>query len=237
MEFRLGDAEVRRHVSFVGENYALYDNLSVQENLLFFSTFYNIDRRNAMEKISLLLREFNADEFAKKKVGELSRGTKQKISICRALLNDPKLLLLDEPTAFLDANAAEALRSALDTLAAEGTTIIYATQRLDEINRLGDRIALLNRGRLASFGGVSDVLKLIKGAAVEISVLQTPNRKQIERISKNIGAEFRGRTIIVKIASAEDISTAVLEVLNSGCKVSAVSYLNPTIGKLFGEER
>ena len=230
------DAKDRSRVSFVGENYSLYDNLSVRENLLFFSTFYNMERKDALEKISELLEKFNAKEFEWRKVGGLSRGTKQKVAVCRALMNDPKLLLLDEPTAFLDANAAETLRVTLGEMSGSGTAIIYATQRLDEINRLGNKIALLNHGRLASFGTVAEVLKKINGTAVEISVLHEISRLQSEKISKKLDAEFRERTIIVKVDDAEKISDAVAAVLGSGCKITAVSYLNSTIGKVFGEK-
>ncbi len=112
-------------LSFVGENYALYDNLTVYDNLIFFSTLYGLPKVEALPMIKELLNYLDASEYLNRKVGMLSRGTKQKIAICRALMNKPKILLLDEPTAFLDARAAEKVH---DIIESEKITIIYATQ-------------------------------------------------------------------------------------------------------------
>ena len=76
-------------IGYVGENYSLYDNLSVAANLLFFSKLFGMEKGYAIEKIKELLKMLGADEFLNRKVSELSRGTKQKIAICRALLPEP----------------------------------------------------------------------------------------------------------------------------------------------------
>lgn len=134
------DFGVRKEVSFLGENYSLYDNLTAKENLVFFAKLYGLEEKYAAARINELMEKFDAYPYLNRKVGELSRGTKQKVAVCRALLNDPKVFLLDEPTAFLDAKAAELLHKELRRLEKEGRTILYATQRLDEVYRLGSKI-------------------------------------------------------------------------------------------------
>ena len=209
-------------IGYVGENYALYDNLTVKSNLLFFSSLYKLDPNISNDRIEALLKEFNAIEFLNTKVGNLSRGTKQKIAICRALLFEPRVLILDEPTAFLDPNSAEILRRKLIELK-KNTTIIYATQRLDELTRLNGKILLLNKGRKVAFGNLEEILHILNGIEVEIVVARNLSKEEIRALSDFYVYNNR---IVIKLKRLADLPRIVKEISNLNLPILTINYIN-----------
>ncbi len=217
--------EARRKISYVGENYSLYDNLSVKSNLEFFAKLYSIDKEEAAKRAQALLKKFDASEYFNRKVGELSRGTKQKIAICRALITDPELLVLDEPTAFLDPNSAELLRQEMLNKIDEGKTLIYATQRLDELSRLGSHVLLLSKGRIAAEGSFEEVTKAIKGISIEVILLNPPTSSQ-KGMLRRMGAAARGNRLVFKVKQLSDMPKITKELVGIGLEVLTINYLN-----------
>ena len=108
--------KLKEKLSLLTDNYALYDYLSVASNLKFFGRLYGLKDEETMRRAAEMLKRLDAAEYLDKKVYMLSRGTKQKIAFCRAVLNEPQILLLDEPTAFLDAHSAEMVRRSISAL-------------------------------------------------------------------------------------------------------------------------
>jgi len=209
-------------LSFVSENYALYDNLTVRENLLFFGTLYGLEKSDVLEASNEMLGRLDAREYLDRKVGELSRGTKQKIAICRALISKPRILLLDEPTAFLDPYAAEEVRRLIKESKA---SILYATQRLDELNRLEGKIMLMNKGRSIGYGTLEEILSMVKDVEIEVTLL---NDKKI-RLSY-WKARQEGKRIVATLKSAREIPKLVKNIVANGGEVVSVSYLKESLG-------
>jgi ABC-type multidrug transport system ATPase subunit len=217
-------------LSFVGENYALYDNLTVYDNLIFFSTLYGFKKVEAIPMIKELLDYFDASEYLNRKVGMLSRGTKQKIAICRALMNKPKVLLLDEPTAFLDARAAEKVH---DIIESGNMTIIYATQRLDELYRINGNIMLLNNGKITAQGNLKSILSKLKDIEVEAYLAEPLNAKALSRL-QIWNVKQRELKLYAKMDAVSEIPDFVKDLVKEGAKVLSISYVRETIGKEFG---
>ncbi|MGC9099557.1 MAG: ABC transporter ATP-binding protein [Candidatus Micrarchaeia archaeon] len=209
-------------LSFVSENYALYDNLTVRENLLFFGTLYGLKKREVLEASDEMLERLDAREYLDRKVGELSRGTKQKIAICRALISKPRILLLDEPTAFLDPYAAEEVRGLIKESKA---SILYATQRLDELNRFEGKIMLMNKGRSIGYGTLEEILSMIKDVEIEVTLLNS------RKIRLSYGkARQEGKRIVATLKSAREIPKLVKDIVANGGEVVSVSYLKESLG-------
>jgi ABC-2 type transport system ATP-binding protein len=135
--------EIRKIVGLLPENVGLYENLSAYRNLDFFGKLYEVPDQKRQENIERLLRLLGIWERREDVVGTFSKGTKQKIAISRALIHDPKVLFLDEPTANLDPEAAKTVRDFILELKKEKRTIFLNTHNLDEAERLCDRIAIL----------------------------------------------------------------------------------------------
>ncbi len=140
--------EVRARVGVLTETPGLYDKLSARANLDFFGRLYGLEAADRAERIERYLRLFALWDRRDDSAGTFSKGMKQKLAIARALLHDPAVVFLDEPTAALDPEAAFVVREAIEELRRAGRTIVLATHNLDEADRLCDRIAFVRGGLL-----------------------------------------------------------------------------------------
>jgi len=141
--------EIRKIVGLLPENVGLYENLSAYKNLDFYGKLYEVPAQKRQENIERLLRLLGIWERREDVVGTFSKGTKQKIAIARALIHEPQVLFLDEPTANLDPEAAKTVRDFVLELKKEKRTIFLNTHNLDEAERLCDRIAILKTKLIA----------------------------------------------------------------------------------------
>jgi ABC-2 type transport system ATP-binding protein len=134
--------EIRRRISVMPESPGLYLRLTVNENLEFFAGLFGL--RNPAGRIHDALTAVNLAERAADLCGSLSKGLRQRVGLARALLNDPEIMFLDEPTSGLDPVAAREVHDLITALREKGVTIFLTTHRLDEAQRLCDRVAILN---------------------------------------------------------------------------------------------
>ena len=134
--------EIRRRISIMPESPGLYLRLSVTENLECFADLY--EAPDARDRIGRALRAVDLADRADDACGALSKGLRQRVALARALLSDPEVLFLDEPTSGLDPGAARDVHELIDELRRRGVTIFLTTHRLDEAERLCDRVAILN---------------------------------------------------------------------------------------------
>jgi len=135
--------KIRKMVGFLPENVGLYDSLSAYRNLDFYGQLYEVPEPKRKENIERLLKLLGIWERRDDSAGTFSKGMKQKLAIARALIHDPQLLFLDEPTANLDPEASKTVRDFVIELKKEKRTIFINTHNLDEAERLCDRIAIL----------------------------------------------------------------------------------------------
>jgi ABC-2 type transport system ATP-binding protein len=155
------EREVRERVGRVSVDAAFYKKLSARENLLYTAFLYGFKKADAERKALEILKRLGQDASRfDDPLEEMSRGMQQKVSIARALLVNPPLLLLDEPTTGLDPKSKQEVQRFIEDLRRrEGTTIVLTTHDMDEAERLCDRIGILTRGRLMA-EGTAEELKL-----------------------------------------------------------------------------
>ena len=151
--YRLGEDNeaIRQAVGILTETPGLYDRLSAWDNLLFFAEMYDLPAERASSQVERYLRLLDLWERRDDKVGGFSKGMRQKLAIARALLHEPKVIFLDEPTAGLDPEAARVVRDFIKDLRAEGRTIFLTTHNLPEADELCDPIGVF-RARLLHLG-------------------------------------------------------------------------------------
>ena len=133
---------IRRSVGILTETPGLYDRLSAWENLLFFARLYEVGEKLAASQVERYLRQLELWDRKGDKVGSFSKGMRQKLAIARALLHEPPVVFLDEPTAGLDPEAARMVRDYVKTLRSEGRTIFLTTHNLEEADELCDQIGV-----------------------------------------------------------------------------------------------
>jgi ABC-2 type transport system ATP-binding protein len=166
--------EIRRRISIMTESPGLYLRLTVKENLECFAGLYELPDVGA--RIDRVLRTVNLADRANDPCGALSKGLRQRVGLARALLNDPQVLFLDEPTSGLDPVAAREVYELIDGLRKRGVTIFLTTHRLEEAERLCDRVAIINT-TLRTIGRPSELRDRLfqKALAVRtLSPLQEP---------------------------------------------------------------
>ncbi len=150
--------QILSRVNFSSAYTALPANLSVYENLYIFAKLYGV--KNPKARIDDLATLLDISEILPRLVGLLSSGQKTRLNLCKALLNEPELLLLDEPTASLDPEIAERVREILLALRKErGITILYTSHNMDEVQRICDRVAFLSRGKIVVEGTPKQILE------------------------------------------------------------------------------
>jgi len=137
---------VRRLVGFVAHQPYLYDELTAEENLLFFGKMYAV--KDARERAAQLLQRVGLEKRARERVGVLSRGQAQRLSLARALLHAPRVLLLDEPDAGLDEQGYELVEAVLAEHSAGGGAVLFTTHQLERALKLADSLVMLGKGRI-----------------------------------------------------------------------------------------
>ncbi len=149
---------ILERVNFSSTYVSLPGNLTVWENLNVFARLYGV--RRPAERIGELLRLFEVPDLRRKVTGSLSSGQLTRLNLCKAFLNDPEVLFLDEPTASLDPDFADKVRGTLRTIQRErGVTMLYTSHNMPEVERMCDRVAFLSHGRLVAEGTPREVLE------------------------------------------------------------------------------
>ncbi len=143
-EVRDAQSDFKEKINYISHNLFLYDQLTPLENLLFFRDLYNLDISE--EKILELLKKVDLFKFRNKPVSTFSRGMKQRLTIVRAILNNPEVILLDEPFTGLDIRASEILSKMLLELKNKSRSVLMITHNLIQAKKLSDRILGLNKG-------------------------------------------------------------------------------------------
>jgi ABC-2 type transport system ATP-binding protein len=159
-------SEVRKMVGVLTEHHGLYGRMNAEEYLNFFGELYGYSRAHVLNKINPLLEQLGMDQFRKKRLGEYSKGMRQKLALVRALIHEPPVLLLDEPTSAMDPESAKIVRSAIKSLSNKERTIILCTHNLAEAEELCDQIAIIQEGRIILNKSMQEVKNSLVGSPV-----------------------------------------------------------------------
>ena len=144
-------------MKFISPYVELPKKLTVEENLKVYARLYGV--KNLKEKIDNLIEKLNLIEFKSRKTGELSSGQKNRVSLAKALINDPEILLLDEPTASLDPDVGDYIRSFIEDFASnKGSTILLASHNMNEVERLCHEVMMMKNGKIIDRGTSSDLI-------------------------------------------------------------------------------
>ncbi|MCU0702481.1 MAG: ATP-binding cassette domain-containing protein [Fimbriiglobus sp.] len=150
-------AEVRRHIGFLSANTGVYDRMTAWEMVEYYGQLAGLSGPKLTDRIRQLFESFQMTEFRHVVGGRLSTGMKQKVSIARALVHDPPVLIFDEPTAGLDVLVQRAVLQNIARLREEGKTILFSTHYFAEVQKLCDRVAIIAKGRLMAQGTLAEL--------------------------------------------------------------------------------
>ena len=150
-------AEVRRRIGFVSNNTAIYDRMTAWEMVEYFGRLHGMSRSKLRERLTTLFSQLRMDEFRDVPGAKMSTGMKQKVSIARAMVHDPPVLVFDEATLGLDVLVARNLLAVIRDLRDAGKCLIFSTHIMSEVERLCDRIAIMHRGKILDTGTLGEL--------------------------------------------------------------------------------
>ena len=168
---------VRQRIGYMTQKFSLYEDLSVAENLDFVARIQGLDRRHAKQRIEALAERYSLGELLKQRAGTLSGGQRQRLALAAAILHEPELVFLDEPTSAVDPESRRDFWEALFDLVAGDMTVLVSTHFMDEAERCHE-LAILDRGRLKAAGTPAD---LIASVPANVLLLETPAPRDARR--------------------------------------------------------
>ena len=150
--------KILEKMNFISPYVELPKKLTVEENLKVYGKMYGA--KNLKDKISDLMKQLNLSEFKTRKTGEISSGQKNRVSLAKALINDPEILLLDEPTASLDPDVGDYIRTYIESYASKKrATILLASHNMNEVERLCNEVMMMKNGEIIDKGTCNDLIK------------------------------------------------------------------------------
>lgn len=158
--------EVRRRIGLLTEHHGLYTRMRSMEYLGFFGQAYGMTSAQIERRSSHLLEKYGLSQDADRRLGEFSKGMRQKLVLVRALLHDPAVVLLDEPTSAMDPESALLVRESIAAMRSSRRAIIVCTHNLHEAESLADRIAIISKGRIVQHGTLKDLRRTLLGDPV-----------------------------------------------------------------------
>jgi ABC-2 type transport system ATP-binding protein len=242
-EARIGDYDVgkkedqvriRKMIGLLPENAGLYDSLSAWENLDFYARLYRVPEAQRKENIERFLKMLDLWNKRELTVGTFSKGMKQKLAIARALMHDPQVLFLDEPTANLDPEASKIVRDFILELKKEKKTIFLNTHNLDEAQRICDRIAILNT-KLMAIGAPEALLESFRTRRTRFK-LESVNDNIVAAVTR-LGFEkvlIEDTNLVIDVKDPEKENPGIVEsVIKAGGHVQFVNDLRPSLEEVY----
>jgi ABC-2 type transport system ATP-binding protein len=167
---------VHSSVGVLTENHGLYNRMPAAEYLQFFGQIYGMSAEDRKNRCAVLLKRFGLEESANRRIGEFSKGMRQKLALARAMMHDPSVLLLDEPTSAMDPESARLVRDMIKDLKSNRRTILICTHNLAEAEELADRIAIIRRGKIIASGTPVELRNELLGAPIyEVGYISDPD--------------------------------------------------------------
>lgn len=207
--------DVRASVGVLTEQHGLYMRMSAIEYLDFFGQVYGLDTNERKKRSDNLLEYFGLMEAAKRRVGEYSKGMRQKLALARAMIHQPGVLLLDEPTSAMDPESARLVRDEIARLKSSSRTIVICSHNLTEVEALADKIAVIYRGKILIQGTLEELKRNVLGSPEYVVKFAGDVDSNFEMPS---GVELISKTpnsLKVRVEAAEELNPKLLNMFAS----------------------
>ncbi len=229
---------VRQKVSLTGQYASVDEDLTGHENLVLMGRLLGLSWRKARERSSELLEAFGLVEAAGRQVQTYSGGMRRRIDIAASLVAIPEILFLDEPTTGLDPRSRNQVWELVRRIAAEGTTVLLTTQYLDEADRLAERLAVVDHGRVIAEGTSRDLKASVGSSALHVRLASADQRARAqELISRVLGDGVVPVTdsmaVAARLANPAQAAAVLTALTQDSVEVAEFSVGNPTLDEVF----
>jgi ABC-2 type transport system ATP-binding protein len=226
--------KIRRIIGLLPENVGLYEDLSAYRNLDYYGRLYKCTQQERKERIEYFLKLLGLWEKRDQPAGSFSKGMKQKLAIARALIHDPQILFLDEPTANLDPEASKTVRDFILELKKEKRTIFLNTHMLDEAERICDRVAVL-KTKLLAIDPPERLRESLWGrkTVVQLEHVNDTIVAAVKKVTRN-EVKVEDNKLIITVADPEKDNPDIVNAIGSaGGRVQFVTALTPTLEDVY----
>jgi ABC-2 type transport system ATP-binding protein len=226
--------KIRKMIGLVPDNVGLYEDLTAYENLDFYGKLYEVPEIHRREGIERFLRMLELWEKKDTRAGTFSKGMKQKLALARALVHEPKILFMDEPTANLDPESSKIVKDFILELRKQGRTIFLNTHNLDEAQRICDRIGII-KTRLLRIGSPEELRESLTKPKIEVRLVEV-NETMVSALRKAIQnkIEVSGSKLIIDVTDPDKENPAIINAISSsGGQIREVSQIIPTLEDVY----
>lgn len=227
------DYDITDQIGFLTEERSLLTKLTVQEQCLYYGTLKGMKRSQILVKMNELLDKFGIMEYKNKKIKELSKGNQQKIQFITAIINDPILLILDEPFSGLDPFNVELFENEIRELSKKGSMIIFSSHRMEHVELFCKKLVILVKGKSVIEGYLTDIKEQYRKK--NIFIKGTINLSAIKKIKGVIQAKIVGEEYQIQIENDQYIKQ-VFEAISTSNDITKFSVEEPSLNEIFIEK-
>ena len=226
------DYNITDEIGFLTEERSLLTKMTVKEQCIYYGTLKGMKEKDILNKLDELLKKFKIEEYKDKKIKELSKGNQQKIQFITAIINDPKLLILDEPFSGLDPFNVEMFKSQIKEMAEKGSIIIFSSHRMEHVELFCKKLVVLKNGKTVLSGNLKDIKQKYRKKNIIVSGdIDASKIKQIEGV---LSVTLDNLDYHIKINN-ENIASKVFEIVSKGKNITKFSVEEPSLNEIFIE--
>lgn len=223
-------AESAEKIGYMPEERGLYKKMKVGEQLIYLAQLRGLSDSEAKSAVKYWFDKFDIADWNNKKIEELSKGMSQKVQFIATVLHKPKLLILDEPFSGLDPVNANLIKDEIYELHNNGTSIIFSTHRMEQVEEICDNIVLINQGQNVLEGGVKAIKEKYKDFVFEIKYKGVLNNDAIENL--NI-IEHKNNILLVKMVDANNPNQILSHLINHNIQLQSFQEILPSLNDIF----
>ena len=218
------------NIGYMPEERGLYKKMKIGEQALYLARLKGLSKSEAIKRIKVWFEKFEMESWWNKKVDDLSKGMSQKLQFVTTVLHEPKLLILDEPFSGLDPVNANLIKEEIFNLGKKGTTIIFSTHQMEQVEEICDRIVLMNKGRKILDGDLSQIKDDFKEHIFSVGFESAP--PVFENNSFQI-IQSKEKSLVVKINPGASPAMVLQEFLNNQSNIISFNEILPSLNEIF----
>lgn len=231
--------EIKRQIGIVPQNIAVYDELTVYENIDYFCGLYVKDKEKRKKMVEDAIAFTSLEDFRKMRPKKLSGGLLRRLNIAAGIAHRPKLLIMDEPTVAVDPQSRNKILEGIVELNRQGTTVIYTSHYMEEVEQICSRIAIMDHGRVIASGTKNELKSMIKtGGIITVTsiLINEEELKELAKLPNIFDTSYEKQVLTVKCTADKTCLTKIIEFLD-GKKIAYESILSqqPTLNDVFLE--
>jgi ABC-2 type transport system ATP-binding protein len=222
----------QNNIGYMPEERGLYKKMKVGEQLLYFAQLRDFTKQEAERKINFWLQKLDIESWRNKTIEELSKGMQQKVQFIATVLHEPELLILDEPFSGLDPVNAEVIKNEIFELHAKGTTIIFSTHRMENVEEICEEIFLINKGKIILEGNVQAIKQQYKKHLIKVEISASSIINESIQQQTNM-VEQTSTYLIFKLKEAQTPNDILKILLQNNIEIAGMTEILPTVNEIF----